>query len=106
MTNKWQRKVDALIRLADDQRGKPEGDLARQKLTEILNKHPEAREYPPILVLAERDFTMMDLRAMKRRMISTAGSWTGRSIEEALEIMIDDYRARLQSKGALDDKLE
>lgn len=106
--NKWQRKVDALIRLADDQRGKPEGDLAREKLVEILNKHPEAQEYPPIIELAERDFTMGDLYAMKRQGISTGGSWTGRNIQEAMKMMTDDYRTRLNARslGEGDDNLE
>ncbi len=41
--NPWRRKAEALARLAADQKGKPEGDVAASKLAEILAKHPEAR---------------------------------------------------------------
>jgi len=37
----WRRKVDALARLAKDQKGKPEGDVAAQKLRAIMDTHPE-----------------------------------------------------------------
>jgi len=33
--DRWKTKVDALIRLAEDQEGKPEGDLVREKLASI-----------------------------------------------------------------------
>ena len=49
--NKWKRKLDALIRLARDQEGKPEGDVARDKIALILRNHPEALEYPPVVDL-------------------------------------------------------
>jgi hypothetical protein len=37
--NDWQRKADALARLAEDQKGKPEGEVAARKLKEIRDKH-------------------------------------------------------------------
>lgn len=40
MKDRWKTKVDALIRLAEDQAGKPEGELAREKLASILKEHP------------------------------------------------------------------
>ena len=39
--NKWQPKIDALILLAEDQAGKPEGELAKEKLRRILRRFPE-----------------------------------------------------------------
>lgn len=87
---KWQRKVDALIRLAEDQAGKPEGDLARQKLRQILRRHPEARAYEPL-----QAFTLRDVGYMRRHGISTGGSWTGGNLAEAIALMIADYRGRI-----------
>ena len=88
--NKWKRKVDALILLAEDQAGKPEGDLAREKLRLILDKHPEARQYAPV-----KQFMVSDLARMRQAGISTDGSWTGRSLAEALALMTADYARRL-----------
>jgi hypothetical protein len=93
--NRWQTKVDALIRLAEDQRGKPEGDLAREKLLSILQKHPEAVTYKPILDLAWRDITTKDVVEMHRMGVSTDGSWTGRNLQEALFKMQQDYYRRM-----------
>ena len=104
--NKWQRKVDALIRLAEDQRGKPEGDLAREKLTEILNKHPEAQRYPPMVDLVHRDFQAADVVVLKRRGIPTGGSWTGRSLDEALQLMMEDYARRLKIRGLIEEDVD
>ena len=94
-TNKWRRKADALARLAEDQRGKPEGDLARQKLQEIIANHPEAREYQPVKDLFARDLELKDIGAMRMAGISTAGSWHGRTIAEVLAAMTQDYKARI-----------
>ncbi len=88
--NAWKRKAQALARLAEDQKGKPEGELARQKLRSILEKYPEAREYAPI-----KAFLGRDLVRLKRLGGSTDGSWTGQNIEEALALMFADYRQRL-----------
>lgn len=93
--NKWRRKADALARLAEDQRGKPEGDLAREKLREIIANHPEAREYQPIEDLFARDLELKDVGAMHMAGISTAGSWHGHTIAEALAAMSRDYKARI-----------
>lgn len=95
--NKWRRKADALARLAEDQRGKPEGDLARQKLQEIIANHPEAREYQPVKDLFARDLELKDVGMMHRMGISTAGSWSGSTIAEALAAMSQDYKARIMA---------
>lgn len=97
-SNKWKRKVDALIRLAEDQRGKPEGNLAREKLAEILRNHPEAACYKPLVDLTNGDLriiTTKDVAWMNRNKISTDGSWTGRDLAEALAMMEADYRSRI-----------
>jgi hypothetical protein len=92
--NKWQSKVDALIRLAEDQKGKPEGDLAREKLLLILQNHPEAVDYRPILDLACKDVVKMH-----RMGINTDGSWTGTNLQEALAKMMQDYHNRLVAQA-------
>lgn len=82
--NRWQRKAESLARLADDQRGKPEGELARQKLLEIINRHPEAAQYGPIVELAKRDIewvmTGAHLMEFKRAGGDTSGKWEGETI--------------------------
>jgi hypothetical protein len=93
--NKWKRKVQALARLADDQRGKPEGDVARRKLLQIINKYPEAGRYEPVVELARKDLTMADVGWMKRHGVSIEGSWTGRNLYKAIALMEADYRERL-----------
>jgi hypothetical protein len=92
---RWRSKIDALTRLAEDQRGKPEGDLARQKLIEIINKHPEAANYKPVQDLVERDLTMGDVDWMQRHGVPTQGSWTGRNLEEAIAMMEAEYKQRI-----------
>ena len=87
----WKRKIDALLRLAEDQAGKPEGDLARQKLDAILAKHPEARDYEPV-----KKFMLKDVGRMKRMGINTGGSWTGGNMAEAIAMMIADYQRRIE----------
>ena len=99
MKNKWQSKVDALIRLAEDQRGKPEGDLAREKLLLILQNHPEAVTYKPIVDLAWRDITTKDVVKMHRMGVSTDGSWTGATLQDALDKMMQDYYQRLVAQA-------
>jgi len=93
--NRWKRKVRALAKLADDQRGKPEGDLARKKLLQIINKYPEAAQYGPVIELAKKDLTMADVGWMKRHGVSVEGSWTGRNLVEAIALMEADYKERL-----------
>lgn len=87
---RWKRRALALARLAEDQRGKPEGEAAARKLRYILEKYPEACEYEPIA-----EFTMRDLRFMRDSGISTGGKWEGESVEDAIAMMIRDYRARV-----------
>lgn len=91
MADKWKRKVRALIRLAEDQKGKPEGDLAREKLLQILNEHSEAREYQPVINFAVREVTGADVRIMRKHGITLEGHWEG---PYAFEQMIMDYRRR------------
>lgn len=93
--NCWKRKVQALAKLADDQRGKPEGDLARRKLLRIISKYPEAARYGPVVELARKDLTMADVGWMKRHGVSLAGSWTGGDLAEAIMLMEIDYKERL-----------
>ena len=89
--NRWKRKVQALARLAEDQRGKPEGELAREKMRHILERYPEARDYGPV-----KEFMMSDLAYMYRHDISTDGSWTGANVQEAVALMTDDYERRVE----------
>ncbi len=76
--SKWQSKVDALIRLAEDQAGKPEGDLAREKLFQIVSKYPAVAKHAPV-----RDFMLKDLGR------------TGATPEEAIAQMVADYLRRM-----------
>jgi hypothetical protein len=97
MQSKWQSKIDALIRLAKDQIGKPEGDLARAKLQQILDKYPwAAQQHQPLA-----DFAVSDLKYMMRVGISREGRWTGRNLQEALAIMVADYRHRIEEHKQL-----
>jgi hypothetical protein len=94
--NRWKTKVDALIRLAKDQAGKPEGELAREKLRQILEKYPEAaRQHEPLADYA-REFTTGDLRYMMQHDIPIEGRWTGRNVQEALAMMVGDYWRRIK----------
>lgn len=102
--NRWKRKVEALTRLAEDQRGKPEGDLARMKLQQILDRYPEARQYEPVMDFMLRELTMRDVAWMRQRGISTDGRWTGRNLAETIMIMEADYKQRIaafQGRGPL-----
>jgi hypothetical protein len=85
--NRWKRKADALARLAEDQAGKPEGELAKEKLRKIIAKHPEAKEYPPIKNLSLRG-------------IDLTGSWSAGSPQEAVAMMFTDYRQRAAARAA------
>ncbi len=90
MANRWKQVADALARLARDQAGKPEGELARQKLAQIMARYPQARERPAV-----QAFMLRDLGRMRRLGVSTDGRWTGRNLEEAVALMAADYRQRL-----------
>jgi hypothetical protein len=69
----------------------PEGELARQMLHRLIEKHPEiTMSYQPL-----REFAMGDVGFMLKHGISTEGSWTGRNLNEAIRLMIDDYRRRI-----------
>ena len=95
--DRWKSKVDALIRLAEDQAGKPEGDVARAKLQQILDKYPWAAEEHQAL----GDFAVSEFNYMKRVGISHQGRWTGRSLQDALTIMVADYRRRIEEHDQL-----
>lgn len=101
-SNRWKRKARALARLAEDQRGKPEGELARQKLLEIVNNHPEAAQYEPIVELARRDiewiFKGSHLVEMKRAGVDTDGKWEGANIRDAINAMVSDYKQRYMDR--------
>lgn len=100
----WKRKARALARLAEDQRGKPEGDTARQKLLEIIQRHPEARDYEPVKTLIKKDLTMRDISEMRHAGISTDGEWTADDLHTAIKLMEADYRERIARSKRL--KLE
>lgn len=87
--NRWKKVAQDLARLAEDQRGKPEGDSARRKLNEILSKYPSARMFEPVM-----QFMMSDISRMHRRGISTDGIWVGANLREAFAAMVADYRIR------------
>lgn len=96
MMNRWKSKVDALIRLAKDQAGKPEGELAREKLRQILENYPQAAfQHEPLATYA-REFMGSDLMYMKRVGIPTTGRWQGRDIREAANMMVADYWDRIK----------
>lgn len=90
--NRWKKVAGDLARLAEDQAGHPEGDRAREKLAYILAKYPEARDYGPV-----RQFMLSDLREMMHEGVDTSGSWTGRNLQEALQMMTAEYRVRLEA---------
>lgn len=100
MAHKWQPKIDGLILLAEDQAGKPEGELAKEKLRRILCRFPElAMQHTPFGDYADRTFTLRDLRKMQRLNISTGGVWQGRNLDEAMAMMVADYKQRLNNHG-------
>ncbi|GEM_PF-6291869 len=106
---RWQKIADDLSRLARDQQGKPEGEAARAKLTEIIKNHPEARHYEPVARLIEDDIlTNQDLAFIARNRVSLEGTWTADSVEGAMKMMqavlagrIREFksRARLEAKS-------
>lgn len=97
MDDKWRRKVDALMRLAKDQKGKPEGDVAHAKLQAILDKYPEASaRYEPF-----RDFifTTQDFVRAKRAGINMMGKWSGGTLHEAIATMVGVLAMRAKGTG-------
>jgi len=91
--NRWKTSIQAIMRIAREKRGQPEGDVARKKLDLFLNKYPQAKQYAPV-----REFTLRDVGRMKMSGISTSGSWTGRNLDEAVAAMIRDYQDRLRAR--------
>ena len=98
---RWKNLVDKLLRLAAPDSGatEPERATARSKINQILENHPDAqaiREYRPV-----REFTLGDLRRMKRANISTDGHWEGDTLEGAIRTMVQDYARRLAQQRKL-----
>lgn len=98
--NKWERMAGALARLAEDQSGKPEGDVARDKLAEILAKHPEARSHPPVMGFMARDITLREFHGMRRAGVDTDGTWTGANFQDAIRNMQNELRDRMARQVA------
>ena len=112
---RWKRTAEALIRLAEDQKGKPEGNVARQKLQQILSKYPETRSHPPVIAFIERDLgmappgseaprvsygtmPMSEFYRMRQAGVNTDGRWTGTSFQDAVRKMQDDLRQRISDR--------
>lgn len=93
--NRWKRTAEALARLAEDQQGKPEGDVARQKLIQILDKHPEARSHPPIIAFMRREMTLREFHDIRAAGVDTDGAWTGVDWRDAIRKMTEDLRQRM-----------
>lgn len=100
--NRWKRKARALARLAEDQRGKPEGDAAWEKLQQIIDAHPEAALYGPVIELIQREVEWMmtgaHLVEMKKAGVNLDGSWSGESLGDAIHTMVADYRRRYDAR--------
>lgn len=96
----WRERARKLAALAEDQRGKPEGEVARRKLTALINRHPEAASFAEVQTLARRDITLADVGYMRRAGISTDGEWTAGTLAEAIERMTADYAARIDAHCA------
>ncbi len=103
--NRWKRVAEGLARLAEDQRGTPEGEAAGRKLRAILAKYPQARDYEPV-----RQFTMADLRYILRHAdVSTEGRWDGQSPDDALRkafaelgLRVDAHREATVTRKEID----
>lgn len=100
----WKEKIEAIKRLATDQKGKPEGEVAEAKLLELINKYPEAAQAQEVIDYAKDLFTLKDIADMHRQGTSTDGSWTAPTFEDAIKIMIEDYRQRKAMKQTEDRK--
>ena len=82
--------ADVLIklkRLAEDQRGKPEGEAALRKIRELIEKYPETRS----ALKPYWEFTGHDFVFLKRHGINTDGVWEGRDFHEAIRRMQEHY---------------
>jgi hypothetical protein len=106
MSRRWSTTAEALVRLAEDQAGKPEGDAAEGRLLAVLKRHPEARNAPGVVSFLERKLGVsqrpapptgpMTLREWMdiRRGVNVYGRWTGTNLNDALHRMERDLRAR------------
>lgn len=94
--DKWRSKIDALLRLSEDSGATPaEKALAKEKLHELVEKHPEAYNQPEYKARIDNVFYGKDFLELKRSG-DTYGSWSGNSIEDALQKMVADYQVRLR----------
>jgi len=105
MPRDWRKVADDLVRLANDQRGTPEGDTARRKLGEILAKYPEAQAYEPIVDLEVKDMAMSELVKMRRMGISTDGKWNGENLQDAIANMVADLKGRRRA-GLIKEEMD
>lgn len=95
--NRWQKIVDDLTRLARDQQGTPEGELAKQKIQEVLARHPEARHYEPVQRLVDDGIlTGADLKFMMQSNIDVEGTWEADSVAGAMKMMQADLLGRIR----------
>lgn len=79
-----------LKHLAEDQRGKPEGDAAYAKIKELIAKYPEVRA----AIVPYWDFTTCDYVFLKRHGVNMEGRWTGDNLRDAIRLMQEDYCKR------------
>ena len=106
--------LEKLCRYAEDRSGFPDGDTARGKVKDLINKNPELVEHPSVIALAKNDLgfilpeptvyspfdgsevTTEEALNFKNMGGNLAGSWTGADLSEALKMMMNDYRNRIE----------
>jgi hypothetical protein len=116
MPDRWGPKIEALRRLIAPGSGATpaERDTAKSKLEQILKAHHEdievARFFEDLDRAIENDpasfdaafdriFTTRDLLDLQHAGMGD-GSWTGRTIQEAIAMMVTDYKGRRAQMGA------
>lgn len=106
--------LEKLCRYAVDRAGFPDGDTAREKIKDLINKHPDFVGHPSVIALAKTDLkfvlpeptifsrfddseiTTEEFINFKNAGGNIHGSWEGADFAEALERMMNDYRDRMQ----------
>ena len=56
----WKARLAHLCQRADELRNKPEGEITRQQIIEIMNRHPEAATMDCAIELGLRDIEFTD----------------------------------------------
>ena len=56
----WKARLTYLCKRADELRHKPEGEITRQQIIEIMNRHPEAALMDCVIELGLRDIEFTD----------------------------------------------